>query len=77
VAAEAGLLHITGESNEWPPVKAGVVIADVCTGLYMHCTVSAALLARERNGGHGQKIDVSLFESSLSLLTNGQVGGWI
>jgi succinate--hydroxymethylglutarate CoA-transferase len=76
VAAEAGLLHVTGESNERPPVKPGVAIADLCTGLYMHGAVSAALLARERNGGQGQKIEGSLFESSLSLLTN-VASGWM
>lgn len=76
VAAEAGLLHITGESNERPPVKPGVAIADLCTGLYMHGAISAALLARERNGGQGQKIEGSLFESSVSLLTN-VASGWM
>lgn len=70
VAAEAGLLHITGESNERPPVKPGVAIADLCTGLYMHGAIAAALLARESNGGKGQKIEASLFESSLGLLAN-------
>jgi succinate---hydroxymethylglutarate CoA-transferase len=70
VAAEAGLLHITGESNDRPPVKPGVAIADLCTGLYMHGAIVAALLARERNGGIGQMIEGSLFESSLSLLTS-------
>jgi succinate--hydroxymethylglutarate CoA-transferase len=53
VAAEAGLLHITGESNERSLVKLGVAIVDLCTGLYMHGAIVAALLSRERNGGIG------------------------
>ncbi|KIV96426.1 hypothetical protein PV10_00298 [Exophiala mesophila] len=66
--AEAGLLHITGES-QGPPSKPGVAIADLCTGLYSHGAILAALAQRERTG-LGTKIEGSLFESSLSLLIN-------
>lgn len=66
--AEAGLLHITGEANG-PPTKPGVAIADLCTGLYSHGAILAALYAREKTG-LGTKIEGSLFESSLSLLIN-------
>lgn len=66
--AEAGLLHITGEGHG-PPSKPGVAIADLCTGLYSHGAILAALAQRERTG-LGTKIEGSLFESSLSLLIN-------
>ncbi|KAL1959100.1 hypothetical protein VTO42DRAFT_2887 [Malbranchea cinnamomea] len=66
--AEAGLLHITGEANG-PPTKAGVAVADLCTGLFMHGAIMSALHARNRTG-KGQKIDGSLFETQLALLTN-------
>ncbi|KAJ9656685.1 hypothetical protein H2198_004804 [Neophaeococcomyces mojaviensis] len=67
--AEAGLLHITG-SSESGPTKPGVAIADLCTGLYTHGAILAAVNSRTHNGGLGCKIDASLFESSLSLLIN-------
>ncbi|RFU25899.1 hypothetical protein B7463_g10446, partial [Scytalidium lignicola] len=67
-AAEGGLLHITGESDG-PPTKPGVGIMDLCTGLYVHGAVLAALQAREKSG-LGQKVDGSLFETTLSLLCN-------
>ena len=66
--AEAGLLHITGEPSG-PPSKAGVAVTDLCTGLYTHGAIMAALHARNRTG-RGQKIDSSLFETQLSLLLN-------
>lgn len=67
-AAEAGLLHITGERNG-PPSKPGLGLTDMCTGLYLHGAILAALHARQQTG-RGQKIDASLFETQISLLTN-------
>ncbi|RJE23966.1 CoA-transferase family III [Aspergillus sclerotialis] len=67
-AAEAGLLHITGESNG-PPAKPGLGLTDMCTGLYLHGALLAALYSRQQTG-RGQKIDGSLFETQISLLTN-------
>lgn len=66
--AEAGLMHITGERDR-PPVRPGLGLTDMCTGLYMHGAILAALQARERTG-EGQKLDGSLFETQVSLLTN-------
>jgi succinate---hydroxymethylglutarate CoA-transferase len=66
--AEAGLLHLTGERNG-PPVRPGLGIVDMSTGLYTHGAILAALFARERTG-RGQKIDSSLFETQVALLTN-------
>ena len=66
--AEAGLLHITGQPDG-PPAKPGIAIGDLCTGLYMHGAILAALEGR-RSTGVGCKLDASLFESSLSLLIN-------
>lgn len=67
-AGEAGLLHITGEPDG-PPTKLGVGIMDLCTGLYLHGSICAALVARARTG-QGQKIDASLFETTISILNN-------
>ena len=66
--AEAGLLHLTGERNG-PPVRPGLGLTDMCTGLYTHGAIIAALYTRQRTG-RGQKIDASLFETQISLLTN-------
>ncbi|KAG7078366.1 Succinate--hydroxymethylglutarate CoA-transferase [Colletotrichum scovillei] len=66
--AEAGLLHVTGEQHG-PPVRPGLGLVDMATGLYMHGAILAALHARERTGT-GQRVDGSLFETQISLLTN-------
>ncbi|TPX59025.1 hypothetical protein SpCBS45565_g07855 [Spizellomyces sp. 'palustris'] len=66
--AEAGLMYITGEPDG-PPVKVGVAITDMTTGLYTHGAVLAALLARARTG-LGQKLDISLLECQVASLAN-------
>lgn len=66
--AEAGLLHVTGERNG-PPVRPGLGMIDMATGLYMHGAIMAALYARQ-NGAMGQRVDASLFETQISLLVN-------
>ncbi|KAL2858427.1 CoA-transferase family III domain-containing protein [Aspergillus pseudoustus] len=67
-AAEGGLLHITGEPDG-RPTKPGVGLMDMCTGLYLHGAIVSALLSRERTGV-GQKLDTSLFETTVSILAN-------
>lgn len=67
-AAEAGMLHITGERNR-PPTRPGLGLTDMSTGLYLHGAIIAALYSR-KDTGKGQKIDASLFESQVSLLSN-------
>ncbi|KIV82816.1 hypothetical protein, variant [Exophiala sideris] len=67
-AGEAGLLHITGEPNG-PPTKPGVGLTDMCTGLYLHGAILAALYTRQQTGV-GQKVDASLFETQVSVLAN-------
>ena len=69
VEAMSGLMSVTG-SADGEPVKCGVAMTDLLTGLYAHGAIAAALLARERNGGRGQQIDCSLFESQLASLAN-------
>jgi succinate--hydroxymethylglutarate CoA-transferase len=68
VEGEAGLMHITGEHDR-PPVKVGVAITDLTTGLYAHGAIMAALLAREKSGT-GQWIDVNLIECQVMLLAD-------
>src|SRR5216684_360842 len=66
--AESGLMSICGEPNG-QPTKYGVAIVDVCTGMLAGNAILAALNARARTG-KGQKVEVSLYESSLTMLVN-------
>ena len=66
---EFGLMHITGERDR-PPVKVGVAITDLTTGLYTSNSVLAALIHRTKNGNKGQHVDVALSDCQLASLTN-------
>jgi crotonobetainyl-CoA:carnitine CoA-transferase CaiB-like acyl-CoA transferase len=66
--AESGLMSICGEP-EGKPTKYGVAIVDVCTGMLASNSILAALNARERTG-NGQKVELSLYETSLAMLVN-------
>jgi crotonobetainyl-CoA:carnitine CoA-transferase CaiB-like acyl-CoA transferase len=66
--AESGLMSITGP-QDGTPTKHGVALVDVCTGMLASNAVLAALNARHKTG-RGQKVEVSLYESSLAMLVN-------
>jgi formyl-CoA transferase len=66
--AESGLMSICG-APDGGPTKYGVAIVDVCTGMLACNSILAALNARHRTG-KGQKVEVSLYESSLAMLVN-------
>ena len=66
--ALSGLMSITGET-ERPPMKTGVAIVDILTGLHATIGILAALNERQRTG-LGQVIDVNLFSSALASLAN-------
>ncbi len=68
VAAEGGLIGITGEKNG-PPAKVGVAITDILTALFAQGAIANALYHREKTG-KGQCIDLSLFESQVATLFN-------
>jgi formyl-CoA transferase len=63
--SRSGLMSITGE-EDGDPVKVGVPICDLVCALYGALGAVSALAARERTG-QGQLVDVSLFESAMSL----------
>jgi len=76
IQAVSGLMSITGQADG-PPTKVGVAISDVVTGLFGGVSVLAALVARageRREPGSaavaGQRIDVSLLQSTLAILIN-------
>ncbi|KAF2712248.1 CAIB/BAIF family protein [Pleomassaria siparia CBS 279.74] len=68
VEAEMGLMHITGERNG-PPVKVGVAVTDLTTGLYTSNAIMAALLGRIKSK-KGQHIDVALSDCQVATLAN-------
>ncbi|OCT47099.1 Succinate--hydroxymethylglutarate CoA-transferase [Cladophialophora carrionii] len=68
VEAEMGLMHITGE-RDGSPVKVGVAVTDLTTGLYTCNAIMAALLARQQTAT-GQHLDVSLSDCQVATLAN-------
>jgi succinate--hydroxymethylglutarate CoA-transferase len=68
VEAEFGLMHITG-CRDGPPVKVGVAVTDLTTGLYAANSVLAALIAKARTG-KGQHVDVALSDCQTATLAN-------
>jgi glutaryl-CoA transferase len=66
--AESGLMSICGEPDGGP-MKYGVAIVDVCTGMLASNSILAALNARHQTG-RGQKVELSLYETSLAMLVS-------
>ncbi len=65
---EAGIMSITGEANG-EPMKVGVAVVDITTGLFSSNAILAALHARHATG-QGQYIDSTLFTSAMAWLAN-------
>jgi crotonobetainyl-CoA:carnitine CoA-transferase CaiB-like acyl-CoA transferase len=68
----SGLMSLTGEPAGHP-VKMGISISDLATGVWAANGVQAALLMRARPGprqGLGQQVDMSLLDCSVGLLAN-------
>ena len=63
-----GIMSLTGEP-EGQPIKVGVGIADVMTGMYATVGILAALRHRDQTG-KGQQIDVSLLDTQVAWLIN-------
>ena len=67
-----GLMSLTGVPDGEPgggPMKVGVAVADLFTGMYTASTILAALYRRERTG-EGATIDMALLDSQLAMLAN-------
>ena len=64
--AFGGFMSINGEANG-QPLKAGIAVADLATGLFANQAILLALHARQQTG-EGQRVEVSLLESLLALL---------
>lgn len=68
IQASAGLMSITGE-REGAPMKVGVAISDVVTGLYAAVSVLSGLIARGTSH-EGRQFDVALADCTLAALVN-------
>ncbi len=66
--AMSGLMSITGHP-ETGPVKVGVGVADLLTGIYANVAILAALRHRDRTG-EGQHLDLALLDCQVSWLVN-------
>ncbi|MFN4020711.1 MAG: CaiB/BaiF CoA transferase family protein [Erythrobacter sp.] len=68
VQGMSGFMSLTGEP-EGHPVKMGISISDLSTGVWAAAGIQAALLMRARTG-RGQQVDMSLLDCSVALLAN-------
>ncbi|MES5099603.1 CaiB/BaiF CoA-transferase family protein [Agrobacterium sp. BA1120] len=68
VQGMSGFMSITGEPDG-QPMKAGVAVADIFTGIYSVTAIQAALIHVMRTG-HGQHIDMALLDVQSAVLAN-------
>jgi len=74
----SGLMSVTGLPDGVPgggPMKVGVPVSDLSTGLYAAISILAALNHRHRTG-EGQHIDLALLDTQVALLAN-QASNWM
>ncbi|HEU5468367.1 MAG TPA: CaiB/BaiF CoA-transferase family protein [Steroidobacteraceae bacterium] len=72
IQALSGLMSVTGVPDGEPgagPVKVGVAVSDLITGMYAAVAILAALNERERSG-RGEYIDLALLDSQVAALAN-------
>ena len=67
-----GLMSVTGLPDGVPgggPMRVGVAVVDLFTGMYTCTAILAALYRREKTG-EGAHIDMALFDTQLAMLAN-------
>jgi crotonobetainyl-CoA:carnitine CoA-transferase CaiB-like acyl-CoA transferase len=67
-----GLMSVTGRPDNEPgggPLRVGVAVVDLFTGMYTAVSILAALYQREKSG-EGAHIDMALFDTQLAVLAN-------
>ena len=76
VQAMTGMMSITGRPDEEPgggPLRVGVALTDLFTGVYASSAILAALHARHSTG-EGQHIDMALLDVGMAILANQAAG---
>lgn len=66
IQAESGICAVTGTPAD--PVKVGVSVADVTTGMNAHAAVLEALIERQATG-RGQAIEIAMFDAMADLMS--------
>ena len=72
IQATSGMMSITGRPDESPgggPLRVGVALTDLFTGVYASSAILAALEVRHRTG-EGQHIDMALLDVGMAILAN-------
>ena len=65
IQGESGLMALNGEANT-PPLKFGVAVVDLMTGMYAAQAVLAALFQRTRTG-KGRHIEMALYDCGVMV----------
>jgi formyl-CoA transferase len=76
IQAMSGMMSITGKPDDEPgggPLRVGVALTDLFTGVYAATAILAALEVRNRSG-QGQHIDMALLDVGMSILANQATG---
>ena len=82
VQAMTGLMSITGQADNQPgggPMRVGVAVIDLFTGMYASNAILAALHVRDNAAtgtGQGQHIDMALLDVGMAVLAN-QASGFL
>jgi crotonobetainyl-CoA:carnitine CoA-transferase CaiB-like acyl-CoA transferase len=66
--AMGGIMSLTGE-RDGAPVKPGLPVADLTSGLWVAIAILAGLQGRGAHPGHGCHIDFSMLDGQIALLT--------
>ena len=76
IQAMSGMMSITGRADDQPgggPLRVGVALTDLFTGIYASTAILAALNVRHQTG-KGQHIDMSLLDVGMAILANQAAG---
>ncbi len=76
IQAMSGMMSITGHPDGAPgggPLRVGVAITDLFTGVFACSSILAALEVRHQTG-RGQHIDMALLDCGMAMLANQAIG---
>ena len=64
----SGIMSITGELGG-DPQKVGIAVADIGAGMWAAFAIMTALFHRNKSGGQGQNIDLSMLDAQVAWMT--------